>query len=84
MTAALARHGDLELYYETLGSGPPLVLLHGVLMTTGLMNDYPALLAAERQVIAVEMQGDGAVRRGRASSGARCALGVQRVAARRR
>jgi pimeloyl-ACP methyl ester carboxylesterase len=59
VTATLARLGELELYCETLGSGPPLVLLHGSLMTIGLMNDYPALLAADRQVIAVEMQGHG-------------------------
>ncbi|MGN6679300.1 MAG: alpha/beta fold hydrolase, partial [Streptosporangiaceae bacterium] len=64
MTAGggLARLGDLELYYETLGSGPPLVLIHGSLMTIGLMNDYPALLAAHRQVIAVELQAHGHTR----------------------
>lgn len=59
---AFARLGPLELYYETLGSGPPLVLIHGSLMTVGLLNDYPALLAADRQVIAVELQGHGHTR----------------------
>jgi pimeloyl-ACP methyl ester carboxylesterase len=57
--AAFARLGELELYYETQGAGPPLVLIHGSLMTAGLMNDYPALLAAGRRVITVELQGHG-------------------------
>ena len=34
--AAFARLGELELYYEMLGAGPPLVLIHGSLMTAGL------------------------------------------------
>ena len=50
----------LNLYYETHGSGRPLVLLHGSLMTIDL-NWGPMLapLAATRQVIAVELQGHG-------------------------
>jgi pimeloyl-ACP methyl ester carboxylesterase len=50
----------LQLYYEVHGSGRPLVLLHGGLMTIGL-NFGPMLkpLAASRQVIAVELQGHG-------------------------
>jgi pimeloyl-ACP methyl ester carboxylesterase len=50
----------LQLYYETHGSGRPLVLLHGGLMTIDL-NFGPLLgsLAAGRQVIAVELQGHG-------------------------
>ncbi len=50
----------LQLYYETRGTGRPLVLLHGGLMTIDL-NFGPMLepLAADRQVIAVELQGHG-------------------------
>jgi pimeloyl-ACP methyl ester carboxylesterase len=50
----------LRLYYETHGSGRPLVLLHGGLMTIDL-NFGPLLapLAERRQVIAVELQGHG-------------------------
>jgi pimeloyl-ACP methyl ester carboxylesterase len=50
----------LQLYYETHGTGRPLVLLHGGLMTIDL-NWGPLLepLAAGRQVIAVELQGHG-------------------------
>src|SRR5690349_21922454 len=50
----------LQLYYETHGSGRPLVLLHGGLMTIDL--NFGALLeplAARRQVVAVELQGHG-------------------------
>jgi pimeloyl-ACP methyl ester carboxylesterase len=50
----------LQLYYEVHGSGRPLVLLHGGLLTIDL-NFGPLLepLAASRQVIAVEFQGHG-------------------------
>src|SRR5256885_16933795 len=50
----------LQLYFETRGTGQPLVLLHGGLMTIDL-NFGPLLgpLAAGRQVIAVELQGHG-------------------------
>lgn len=50
----------LQLYYETHGSGLPLVLLHGGLLTIDL-NFGPLLepLAATCQVIAVELQGHG-------------------------
>jgi pimeloyl-ACP methyl ester carboxylesterase len=50
----------LQLYYEIRGSGRPLVLLHGGLLTIDL-NFGPLLepLAASRQVIAVEFQGHG-------------------------
>jgi pimeloyl-ACP methyl ester carboxylesterase len=49
---------NLQLYYETRGSGAPLALLHGGLQTSDLAFG-PLLdpLAASRQVIAVELQG---------------------------
>ena len=50
----------LQVYYETHGSGRPLVLLHGGLMTIDLnFGPLVAPLAASRQVIAVELQGHG-------------------------
>jgi pimeloyl-ACP methyl ester carboxylesterase len=57
---AYAMVNGLRLYYEIHGSGRPLVLLHGGLMTIDL-NFGPLLepLAAGRQVIAVELQGHG-------------------------
>ena len=49
-----------QLYYETHGTGRPLVFLHGGLMTIDL-NFGPLLepLAVSRQVLAVELQGHG-------------------------
>ena len=53
--AAFAPLGELELYYETQGTGPPLVLIHGSFMTAGLMNDYPAMLVvADSDVVRLE------------------------------
>ncbi len=49
----------LKMYYETYGTGQPLILLHGGL--DGIF-DFAALippLAKTRQVIAVELQGHG-------------------------
>lgn len=50
----------LQLYYETHGTGRPLVLLHGGLLTIEL-NFGPILssLAEHHQVVAVELQGHG-------------------------
>jgi pimeloyl-ACP methyl ester carboxylesterase len=50
----------LQLYYEIRGSGRPLVLLHGGLLTIDLsFGSLLEPLAAGRQVIAVELQGHG-------------------------
>ena len=49
----------LEMYYETLGDGRPLVLLHGAYMTIDLMGPLLPGLAESRQVVAVEQQGHG-------------------------
>lgn len=49
----------LHLYYESHGSGPPLVLLHGGLGSTAMLGDLRPALAQRRQVIAVDLQGHG-------------------------
>src|ERR1700712_985068 len=50
----------LHLYYEEHGAGPPLVLLHGGLMTIYLSFAVPLPVLAERhRVIAIELQGHG-------------------------
>jgi pimeloyl-ACP methyl ester carboxylesterase len=57
---ACAPVNGLQLYYETHGSGRPLVLLHGGLLTIDLnFGPLLELLAASRQLIAVELQGHG-------------------------
>jgi pimeloyl-ACP methyl ester carboxylesterase len=47
----------LKLHYEIHGSGEPLVVLHGGLMTIGLMEPLVTALAESRRVIAVELEG---------------------------
>src|SRR4028119_1239499 len=49
----------LNMYYEIHGSGQPLILLHGGFGMTGMFSDIMPALAAERQVIAVDLQGHG-------------------------
>jgi pimeloyl-ACP methyl ester carboxylesterase len=50
----------LNLYYEQHGEGPPLVLLHGGLVTIELsFGAAIPFLAEHRRVIAVELQGHG-------------------------
>ncbi len=57
---AYASVNGLQLYYERRGSGRPLVLLHGGLLTIDLnFGTLLEPLAAGRQVIAVELQGHG-------------------------
>ncbi len=49
----------LEMYYEIHGTGQPLVLLHGGLMTIDLFGQLLPDLARTRQVVAVELQAHG-------------------------
>src|SRR3954469_9734761 len=50
----------LQLYYEVRGSGRPLVLLHGGLMTIDLnFGSMVEPLARNHRVVAVELQGHG-------------------------
>jgi len=50
----------LDLYYEQHGEGPPLVLLHGGLLTMELSFGVAIpVLARRHRVIAVELQGHG-------------------------
>jgi pimeloyl-ACP methyl ester carboxylesterase len=59
-TRAFADINGPRLYYEIHGSGRPLVLLHGGVVTIDFMFGpmFPTL-APRRQVIAVELQGHG-------------------------
>jgi pimeloyl-ACP methyl ester carboxylesterase len=56
------QHADvngINLYYETHGSGRPLVLLHGGLGSGEMFGPVLPLLAERHQVIAVDLQGHG-------------------------
>lgn len=59
-TGAYADVNGINLYYETYGSGRPTVLLHGGLGSGEMFGPViPAIAAAARQVIAVDLQGHG-------------------------
>ena len=49
----------LDVYYETHGSGRPIVLLHGGLGSGEMFGPVLALLAAERKVVLPDLQGHG-------------------------
>lgn len=60
MQTGYAPVNGLELYYEIHGDGEQaLILLHGGLGTIEMVADLIPLLAANRRVIACEMQGHG-------------------------
>ncbi|MFC8827972.1 alpha/beta fold hydrolase [Streptomyces sp. NPDC057137] len=57
---AYAQVNGLDMYYESHGSGHPLVLLHGGVLTIDLtFGAMIPTLAATHRVIAVELQGHG-------------------------
>jgi len=63
-TAALgdgryAEVNGLNLYFETHGAGPPLILLHGGLASGETFGPTLAALAERHQVIVVDLQGHG-------------------------
>ncbi len=54
-----ANVNGLHLYYEIHGKGRLLILLHGGLGVIGMFEQILPSLAEKRQVIAVELQGNG-------------------------
>ena len=60
----------VKIYHEIYGSGEPVVLLHGGLMTTKEMSSLIQALSGKRRVIAVELELDAAHR------GVLCLAGV--------
>ncbi len=49
----------LRMYYEIHGDGKPLLLFHGGFGSTGMFGEVLPMLAAGRQVIAVDLQAHG-------------------------
>ena len=63
-TGGVGNYADvngIKLYYEILGTGHPLILLHGGLGASSMFGPNLPALAKGRQVIAVDLQGDGPV-----------------------
>jgi pimeloyl-ACP methyl ester carboxylesterase len=58
-TGQYAAVNGLNLYYETHGTGRPLILLHGGLMSGETFGPVLPLLAERHQVVAVDLQGHG-------------------------
>ena len=58
-TGTYADVNGIRLYYETRGSGRPLILLHGGLGSGEMFGPILPTLAANHQVIAVDLQGHG-------------------------
>jgi pimeloyl-ACP methyl ester carboxylesterase len=59
VSSGFADVNGIRRYHEVHGAGEPLVLRHGGLMTIPEMAPLIQALAAERRVIAVELQGHG-------------------------
>src|SRR6478609_3871832 len=57
--SGIARINGIELGYQVLGEGEPLILLHGGFGTTEMFGPNLDLLAANRQVIGVDLQSHG-------------------------
>jgi pimeloyl-ACP methyl ester carboxylesterase len=58
-TGQYAEVNGINLYYETHGSGRPLILLHGGLGSGEMFGPVIPALAERHQVIAVDLQGHG-------------------------
>ena len=56
---AYSEVNGINLYYETHGSGRPMILLHGGLGSGEMFGPILPALAKEHQVIAVDLQGHG-------------------------
>jgi pimeloyl-ACP methyl ester carboxylesterase len=58
-TGKYAEVNGINLYYETHGTGRPLILLHGGLGSGEMFGPVLPMLAERHQVIAVDLQGHG-------------------------
>src|SRR6202162_3100683 len=58
-TGQYAEVNGINLYYETHGTGRPMILLHGGLGSGEMFGPVLSLLAEHHQVIAPDLQGHG-------------------------
>src|SRR6267142_981808 len=59
VTTGYVKANGLNYYYEVHGQGEPLLLLHGGLGSIDMFGPLLPMLAENRQVIAVDLQGHG-------------------------
>src|ERR1700716_1184048 len=57
--STVARVNGIELGYQVLGTGSPLILLHGGFGSVEMFGPNVELLAAGRRVIGVDLQSHG-------------------------
>ena len=55
----IASVNGIEMYYETYGQGPPLILLHGFTGAASVWERYIDTLVEHYRVIAVALRGHG-------------------------
>lgn len=60
MSAGQLRTGDVTIAYEVSGSGPPVVLVHGITEDRTSWGPVAELLARTNQVVAIDVRGHGA------------------------
>jgi pimeloyl-ACP methyl ester carboxylesterase len=58
-TGQYAEVNDINLYYETIGTGRPLILLHGGLGSGEMFGPVRSALAERHQIIVPDLQGHG-------------------------
>jgi pimeloyl-ACP methyl ester carboxylesterase len=57
---AVARNGSCDLWYESIGSGPPVLMLYGIgANSRRWWTAFPAALAARYQVVVTDNRGTG-------------------------
>ena len=59
MTSGMMRHNGGEIYYETAGSGEPVVFLHGYTLDHTMWQPQVDFLAQEHQTITYDARGFG-------------------------
>ena len=63
VTSGYAPVDGVDVYWESRGSGgTPLLMVHGGYGTTTMFGPVPDLLAEDRQVVAIELEGHGHTR----------------------
>ena len=63
LTSGYAPVDGVDVYWESRGSGgTPLLMVHGGYGTTAVFESVPELLARDRQVVAIELEGHGHTR----------------------